>query len=71
MKLQWNKQYNDAVLYIKSNQKEIDSIANKYMKDWTIDRLSKVDKAIIDCCIKKYESRFYKIKENYLRWIGL
>lgn len=38
---------NDSVSYIKSNQKQIDTIANKYMKDWTIDRLSKVDKAII------------------------
>ena len=37
----------DAVLYIKSNQNVIDDLANKYMKDWTIDRLSKVDKGII------------------------
>lgn len=38
---------NEAVLYIKSNQDTIDKLSNKYMKDWTIDRLSKVDKAII------------------------
>ena len=29
------------------NQKEISKLANKYLKDWTIDRLSKVDKAIL------------------------
>ena len=31
---------------IKANQEELDSYANKYLKDWSIDRLSKVDKAI-------------------------
>ena len=29
------------------NQKEISNLANKYLKDWTIDRLSKVDKGIL------------------------
>ena len=29
------------------NQDNITKIANKYLKDWTIDRLSKVDKAIL------------------------
>ena len=29
------------------NQKEIVKIANKYLKDWTMDRLNKVDQAII------------------------
>ena len=37
----------DAVDYIEKHQKDIDNLANKYMKDWNIDRLSKVDKAII------------------------
>ncbi len=29
------------------NKKKIESKANKYLKDWTIDRLSKVDQAIL------------------------
>ncbi len=37
----------EAITYINNHQKEIDKLANKYMKDWSIDRLSKVDKAII------------------------
>lgn len=41
----------DAVYYIVSNQKSIDELANKYMVDWSIDRLSKVDKAIISLAI--------------------
>lgn len=32
-------------------QKEIDSLANKYMNNWTIDRLNKVDKAILSLAI--------------------
>ena len=36
-----------AIFYIKDNQDVIDDLANKYMNDWTIDRLSIVDKAII------------------------
>ena len=30
-----------------SKQNELTSIANKYLENWTIDRLSKVDKAIL------------------------
>ena len=30
-----------------NKQKELSSIANKYLENWTIDRLSKVDKAIL------------------------
>lgn len=41
----------DAVLYITNNQKDIDKLANKYMENWNIDRLSKVDKAIISLAI--------------------
>lgn len=33
------------------NQKQISSLANKYMKDWNIDRISKVDKAILSLAI--------------------
>ena len=36
---------------IKENQITINNLANKYMKDWNIDRLSKVDKAIISLAI--------------------
>lgn len=41
----------NAIAYIKENQINIDNLANKYMKDWNIDRLSKVDKAIISLAI--------------------
>ena len=36
-----------AVSYVKENQEFINKLANKFMKDWNIDRLSKVDKAIL------------------------
>lgn len=32
---------------IMKHQNKINSLANKYLKDWTIDRLNKVDQAII------------------------
>ncbi len=32
-------------------EEKLNSIANKYMKDWSIDRVSKVDKAIISLAI--------------------
>ncbi len=38
---------NSVVKGIMSNNDELVSLANKYLKDWTIDRLGKVDKAII------------------------
>ena len=41
----------NAVLYVKENQITINNLANKYMKDWNIDRLSKVDKAIISLAL--------------------
>lgn len=41
----------DAVYYIVQNQKNISDMANKYMTNWNIDRLSKVDKAIISLAI--------------------
>lgn len=46
-----DKFVDDAISYIKSNQEEISSIADKYLGNWTIDRLSKVDKAIISLAI--------------------
>ena len=42
-----NEFVNDMVYNILSKQKEIDKIANEYLVDWEIDRLSKVDKAIL------------------------
>ena len=38
------------------NEKEITKLANKYLVDWKIDRLSKVDKAIISIGI--YELKY-------------
>ena len=46
-----NEFVKESVTYICNNQKQIDLLANKYMKDWTIDRLSKVDRAIISLAI--------------------
>ena len=38
---------NSLVNGIINNQDKISNLANKYMKDWNIDRISKVDKAIL------------------------
>lgn len=38
---------NETVNGIVKNQKEIDALANKYLKKWTIDRFNKVDQAIL------------------------
>ena len=38
---------NDLVFNVIKNQKEINKLANKYLVDWNINRLSKVDKAIL------------------------
>ena len=46
-----NEFVNDSVKGIIEKQEDINSIANKYMKDWTIDRLNKVDKAILSLAI--------------------
>lgn len=37
----------DSVEGIINNQKKITEIANKYLNDWTMDRLNKVDQAIL------------------------
>ena len=42
-----NEFVNDLVNGVIKNQDKISSIANKYLMDWNIDRLSKVDKAIL------------------------
>ena len=47
---------NNTVLGIIKNQDEISSLANKYLVEWNIDRLSKVDKAILSLGI--YELKY-------------
>ncbi len=42
-----NEFVNSSVLGIIEKKKEINKLANKYLKDWTIDRLNKVDQAIL------------------------
>ena len=42
---------NTSIKGVIARQKEIINLANKYLKDWTIDRLSKVDKAILSLAI--------------------
>ena len=39
---------NTCVTGIIEHKKEIVKLANKYLKDWTIDRLNKVDQAILE-----------------------
>ena len=49
---------NDLVYGVLKNQKKISDLANKYLKDWTIERLSKIDKAILSMGI--YELLYTK-----------
>lgn len=42
-----NEFVNTCIDGIEEHKEEIKSLANKYLKDWTIDRLSKVDQAIL------------------------
>ncbi len=53
-----NEFVNEMVYSIREKQKDIDKIANEYLIDWEIDRLSKVDKAILSIGI--YELLFTK-----------
>ena len=46
-----NEYVNTCVEGIKKKKKEINKLANKYMNNWTIDRLNKVDKAILSLAI--------------------
>ena len=46
-----NDYVNTCVEGIIKNQKEINKLANKYMNNWTIDRLNKVDTAILSLAI--------------------
>ena len=49
---------NEMVYGVREKQEEINTIANTYLIDWEIDRLSKVDKAILSLGI--YELLFTK-----------
>ncbi len=51
-----NEFVNDMVNGIIKKQKEISDLANKYLVDWNIERLSKVDKAILSLGI--YELKY-------------
>lgn len=51
-----NEFVNDMVNGIIKNQREISDLANKYLVDWNIERLSKVDKAILSLGI--YELKY-------------
>lgn len=42
-----NEFINETVNGILTNKDKINALANKYLKDWTMDRLNKVDQAII------------------------
>ena len=53
-----NEFVNELVFNTIEKQKDITKIANKYLVDWNIDRLSKVDKAILSIGI--YELLFTK-----------
>ena len=43
-----NEFVNECVSGILKNKKDIVVLANKYLNDWTIDRLNKVDQAILE-----------------------
>ena len=53
-----NEFVNEMVLGVRSKQNEINKIANSNLIDWEIDRLSKVDKAILSLGI--YELLYTK-----------
>ncbi len=46
-----NEFVNELVFNVLDKQKEINKLANKYLVDWNINRLSKVDKAILSIAI--------------------
>ena len=51
-----NEFVSEIVNGVIKNQKEINNIANKHLKNWTIDRLNQVDQAILSMVI--YELRY-------------
>ena len=42
-----NEFVNDSINGVLSHREEIVTLANRYLKDWTLDRLNKVDQAIL------------------------
>ena len=48
-----NEFVNNTVIGILENKKKLTDYANKYLNDWTMDRLNKVDQAIM--CLGIYE----------------
>ncbi len=42
-----NSFVNESIEGILAHREEITNLANKYLKDWTLDRLNKVDQAIL------------------------
>ena len=46
-----NEFIKDIVYGVTTYEKEIDELANKYLKDWTIDRLGNTDQAILRMAI--------------------
>ena len=42
-----NEFVNESINGVLEHSKEIEECANKYLKDWTMDRLNKVDQAIL------------------------
>ena len=53
-----NEFVDEIVKGVIKNQDEINDIANKYLKNWTIDRLNQVDQAILSMEI--YELKYTK-----------
>lgn len=53
-----NEFVDEIVKGVIKNQDEINDIANKYLKNWTIDRLNQVDQAILSMGI--YELKYTK-----------
>jgi len=52
-----NKYVRDIVNGVINNQKKIDSLINKYLEKWTIDRLGKTDASILRLAV--YEMLYY------------
>lgn len=53
-----NEFVDEIVKGVIKNQDEINDIANKYLKNWTVDRLNQVDQAILSMGI--YELKYTK-----------
>ena len=51
-----NEFVDEIVIGVVNNQEEINALANKYLKNWTIDRLNQVDQAILSMGI--YELKY-------------